>query len=86
MEQSTLTHGKYTIDIGGGGCSVYSLDENNQKIFLCGGIGDPELAMTLVEGLLLVEAKRFYAPDAERTVSSDVVEKKFPKPNFLKRA
>ena len=68
MKEGNLTHGKYTIDIGADGCSIYTL-EKDQKIFICGGIGDPELAMTVVEGLLLVEAKRFYRPDATRSIS-----------------
>ena len=81
MAEGTLTHGKYTIDIERGGCAVYAV-EDDQKIFLCGGIADPELAMSLVEGLLLVEAKRFYHPEAERAVTMSDGE---TVPHFLKR-
>jgi hypothetical protein len=81
MEAGALTHGKYTIDLGSGGCSVYTF-KGDQKVFLCGGIADPELAMAIVEGLLLVEAKKFYAPDAARTVT---VEDGETVPPFLKR-
>ena len=80
MGQETLTHGKYSIDIGRRGCSIYVI-EAEQKIFLCGGIGDPELAMTIVEGLLLVEAKRFYVPEAARAVTMSDGE---TVPHFLK--
>ena len=69
MSEGTLTHGKYTIDIDRKGCAVY-LIEGEQKIFLCGGISNPELAMTIVEGMVLVEAKQFYVPEAARTVST----------------
>jgi len=81
MSEATLTHGNYTIDIETDGC-VVSLIKDNQKIFLCGGIGDPELAMTIVEGLILVEAKKFYHPEAERTVTMHDGE---TVPHFLKR-
>lgn len=63
MVPGSLQHGKYTIDITPKGCTV-SIIEEDQKVPLCGGISDPELAMTIVEGLILVEAKRFYMPDA----------------------
>ena len=82
MIEGNLTHGKYTIDIESGGCAVYSID-NEQKVFLCGGIADPELAMSIVEGLLLVEAKRFYVPEAKRDVTMSDGE---TVPHFLKRA
>ncbi len=82
MSEATLTHGKYTIDIVRGGCAVYTL-EDDQKIFLCGGIADPELAMTIVEGLILVEAKKFYHPEAKRDVT--MVDRETV-PHFLKKA
>jgi len=81
METGNLTHGKYTIDIDPGGCVVSSL-EGDQKVFICGGIADPELAMTIVEGLLLVEAKKFYHPEAARSITMQDGE---TVPHFLKR-
>ena len=81
MSEATLTHGKYTIGIESNGCVVYVI-EDDQKIFLCGGITDPELAMSIVEGLILVEAKKFYHPEAERTVTTPGGE---TVPHFLKR-
>lgn len=81
MDQGNLTHGKYTIDIAPNGCVVSVIDED-QKIPLCGGIQDPELAMTIVEGLILVEAKRFYKPDAERVVTTQTGK---PIPHLLKK-
>jgi len=92
MDQGSLQHGKYTIDISAVGCSVHAIEEG-QKIFLCGGISDPELAMAIVEGLILVEAKRFYKPDAERVVTTAQAVKNVPHfvqdgktvPHFLKK-
>jgi len=81
MSESTLTHDKYTIDIDRGGCTISILEEN-QKIFLCGGIADPELAMTIVEGMILVEAKKFYHPEAARDVTMSDGE---TVPHFLKK-
>ncbi len=81
MSESTLTHGKYTIDIERGGCAIYVIEED-QKIFLCGGIADPELAMAIVEGLILVEAKKFYHPEAKRAVTMSDGE---TVPHFLKK-
>lgn len=81
MSETTLTHDKYTIDIDRGGCTIYILEED-QKIFLCGGIADPELAMTIVEGMILVEAKKFYHPEAARDVKMSDGE---TVPNFLKK-
>jgi len=81
MSEGTLQQGNYTVDIESGGCVVSKI-EGDQKIFLCGGIGDPELAMTIVEGLVLVEAKKFYHPEAARTVT---MADKETVPHFLKR-
>ena len=81
MDQGSLQHGKYTIDIAPTGC-VVSVIEEDQKIPLCGGIQDPELAMTIVEGLILVEAKRFYKPAAERVVT---MQDGKTVPHFLKK-
>ncbi|KKL91719.1 hypothetical protein LCGC14_1891860 [marine sediment metagenome] len=81
MSESTLTHGKYTIDIERDGCAIYVIEED-QKIFLCGGIADPELAMSIVEGLILVEAKKFYHPEATRAVTMADGE---TVPHFLKK-
>jgi hypothetical protein len=82
MSDETLTHGKYTIDIRSDGCVVSMFDEADQKIFLCGQIGDPEIAMNIVEGLILVEAKRFYAPEAGPNVTMADGE---TVPHFLKK-
>ncbi len=81
MTEGTLTHGNYTADIGPGGCAIY-VTKADQKIFLCGGIADPELAMAIMEGLILVEAKKFYHPEAKRAVIMSDGE---TVPHFLKR-
>ena len=81
MAEGTLTHGNYTADIGRDGCTIYVTKED-QRIFLCGGIADPELAMAIMEGLILVEAKRFYHPEAKRAVTMSDGE---TVPHFLKK-
>ena len=81
MAEGTLTHGNYTADIGRDGCTIYVTKED-QRIFLCGGIADPELAMSIMEGLILVEAKRFYHPEAKRAVTMSDGE---TVPHFLKK-
>ena len=81
MAEGTLTHGNYTADIERDGCAIYVTKED-QKIFLCGGIADPELAMSIVEGLILVEAKKFYHPEATRAVTMADGE---TVPHFLKK-
>jgi len=67
---STLKTGKYTVEIADAGCGIFKLDDQDEKVFVCGGISDPELAMMLIEGLILVENKRFYYPDSGPTVTT----------------
>jgi hypothetical protein len=78
----TLRTGKYVVDITGNGCSIFKIEENESKIFVCGGISDPELAMMLIEGLILVDNKRFYYPDSGPSVAA---EPKDSMAQFLKR-
>ena len=80
-EKSTLSTGNYTIEFSNGPSHIYKLDEQNNKIWIAAA-ADPNLAMLIIEGLILVEHKRFYHPEAEPTVS---IEGKGEAPPFLKK-
>ncbi len=80
---ATLRTGNYTIELGGAGCTVFRLEGDSSKVFICGRVPDPELAMMIIEGLILVENKRFYYPESTPTM---VTEHKDPTPAFLKRS
>jgi hypothetical protein len=82
QEKSTLSTGKYTIEFGGGPSVIYKFDEDNNKIWLA-SVSDPETAMQIIEGLILVEHKRFYHPEATPTIN---VKDGNPAPPFLKRS
>ncbi len=80
----TLAVDKYTIDLDAAGCKIYKLQKEGQKTFICGDIGDPQTAMEIIEGLIMVEYKRFYYPDSQPTFEQKQEapeEKKIP---FLK--
>jgi len=62
-EKSTLTTGKYTIEFSDGPSNIYAFDENKNKTWIA-AVADPQLAMQIIEGLILVEHKRFYHPDS----------------------
>ena len=80
-ETKTLSTGKYTIEFSNGPTIVYALDEEGNKQWVC-STTDPEKAMSIVEGLLLVETKRFYHPNSKPNISAG--ENK-PIPPFLKK-
>ncbi len=81
QEKSTLSTGNYTIELSDGPSHIYRFDEQNNKIWMAAA-ADPNLAMLIIEGLILVEHKRFYHPEAEPTIS---VESKGETPPFLKK-
>ncbi len=62
-EKSTLTTGKYTIEFSDGPSHIYTFDDNKNKTWIASA-ADPQLAMQIIEGLILVEHKRFYHPDS----------------------
>lgn len=66
-EKSKLSVGKYTIDLDDGGCEIYELHDEGHKTFICGGINNPQIAMEIIEGLIMVEYKRFYYPESQPT-------------------
>lgn len=87
-ENSTLRTGNYTIELSNGPSMVFKIAaEGGSKEWVC-SCPDPEAAMMVVEGLLLVEAKRFYCPDAVPNVNFQAAEPEKaekPVPSFLTR-
>lgn len=75
--KATLTTGKYSIEFSGKVFDIYSSDEG-KRAWICGA-SDPATAMNIVEGLIMVEMKRFYHPEATPTVNNA------PVPPFLKK-
>ena len=82
QEKSTLSTGKYHIEIDEGPSVIYKFDDDGNKIWVA-TTSDPVIAMQIIEGLILVEHKRFYHPEATPTVS---VKDDKPLPSFLKRS
>jgi len=81
-EFATLSTGKYTINLDDKGFSIYTMDASGQKEWVASA-ADPQIAMNIVEGLIMVEIKRFYHPDTAPVLKPEVEEKK-PLPPFLK--
>lgn len=84
QEKSTLTHGKYTIELSNGPSMVFRLDDYGRKEWVA-SCPDPDMAMTVVEGMILVETKRFHYPESTPTLNFEEPEEQKPVPNFLKR-
>ena len=85
-EKSSLTTGKYNIEFSNSGTAIYSFDDLGEKTWVA-TTSDPDQAMLIVEGLILVEHKRFYHPDTQPTITKEnesVVNT--PRPPFLKMA
>lgn len=78
---STLQTGKYTIEFSSSGTAIFTIDDFGDKKWLA-TTTDPDTAMVIVEGLILVEHKRFYHPEAN-PVLRDKENK--PLPPFLIR-
>jgi len=80
-ESPKLTVGNYSIEMVDGGFGIYAIDELDNKQWVATA-PDPELAMKIVEGLIMVEMKRFYHPEATPVIKG--AEGK-PLPPFLKK-
>lgn len=80
--KSTLSTGKYTIELSRGASVVYKFDDSGNKSWVCSA-GDPQIAMEIIEGLILVEHKRFYYPDSAPKIGSAETTKITPP--FLKK-
>jgi len=83
MENSgpTLSVGNFTIEGSEGGFAIFAVDEIGEKEWIATA-PDPEIAMKIVEGLIMVDTKRFYHPESQPTFST--TEGK-PLPPFLKK-
>jgi len=71
--KSTLTTGKYTIEFEDGPSHIYKFDKNQNKIWVASA-SDPDIAMKIIEGLILVEHKRFYHPEATPNITVETKE------------
>lgn len=77
----TLSVGKYTLETSSEATHIYALDDIGTKSWIASTL-DPEMGMKIVEGLILVEIKRFYHPDSTPTLKMEGAEeaKKEPGP------
>ena len=80
-EKATLSVGKFSIEPSPGGFGIFAADELGDKEWIATA-PDPELAMKIVEGLILVDMKRFYHPDSAPVLTGADAK---PLPPFLKK-
>lgn len=80
-EKTTLQTGKYTIEQIDTGFAIFSTNLAGAREWVA-TTSDPAQAMTIVEGLVLVEQKRFYYPETTPVFQS--ADEK-PLPPFLKK-
>ena len=78
---STLSVGNYSIEVTAGGFGVFITKELGEKMWLADA-ADPGVAMQIVEGLILVEMKRFHYPDSTPTFKDGSGN---PLPPFLRK-
>ena len=83
--KTTLSADKYTIELSNGPSHIFKFDKEKQKIWIASA-ADPDLAMQIIEGLILVEHKRFYYPESTPNVTTEIKESSPPSPPFLKRS
>lgn len=84
-ESQTLRTGNYVIELSDGPSVVYKLEPvSGHKDWVC-TCPDPDAAMIVVEGLILVENKRFYYPDSKPSLKFDEKKPEVVTPNFLER-
>jgi hypothetical protein len=79
--KTTLSVGNYSIESETTGFVIYAETERGAKEWVAKTL-DPETAMRIVEGLILVEMKRFYYPESDPTFKDQVGN---PLPPFLKK-
>jgi len=77
----TLSAGKYKIELANGATQIFCEEEDGGKYWVA-STTDPNKAMEIVEGLVLVEMKRFYHPESTPKISSE--DSKTPPP-FLRK-
>jgi len=81
-DKPTLSTGKYHIEQTSGAAAIYATDDQGNQQWIA-STTDPMKAMEIVEGLVLVEMKRFYYPESTPQVNAAEPDK--PVPPFLKR-
>ena len=81
MNDTTLKTGKYTIKLNSEAPQVYAVDEAGTEVWLA-TVKDLDVATTIVEGLILVETKRFYYPESGPKFSPEETKSI---PSFLQR-
>jgi len=81
QEGPILSVGNYTIALTSGGFGIFVTGEPGDKTWLADA-ADPEVAMKIVEGLILVEMKRFHYPDSAPTFKGASGD---PLPPFLRK-
>ncbi len=79
----SLTTDNYSIDLASGGAQIFVTDSAGDKEWVATA-GDPQIAIDIVEGLLLVRAKRFYHPESSPVFETKIAEKS-PVPPFLRK-
>jgi hypothetical protein len=85
QEKKTLRTGNYTIELSDGPAVVHKLHPGTgHKDWVC-TCPDIDSAMIVVEGLILVENKRFYYPESTPTMKFDEAKGDSADPSFLKR-
>jgi hypothetical protein len=72
--QSVRT-GNYVVEFSDGPSIVYQIEPQSGATKWVCTCPDPEAAMIVVEGLILVENKRFYYPDSKPTVTFEEASK-----------
>jgi hypothetical protein len=70
----TLKTGNYVIELSNGPSIVYKIEPTSgSKEWVC-TCPEPEAAMVIIEGLILVENKRFHYPDSAPKLNFENVE------------
>ena len=77
----SLSVGNYSISESPGGYGIFLSDEFGDSQWM-DTAPDPEIAMKIVEGLVMVEMKRFYHPESTPTFKGTDDK---PLPPFLKK-
>jgi len=80
-DKHTLSTSRYTVEFSDGPSNVYAFGLDGKKNWVCSA-ASPTIAMEIVEGLVLVEHKRFYYPQNQPEVKVAIGK---PLPPFLKK-
>ena len=81
QEGPILSVGNYTIELTSKGFGIFITKDLEDRTWLATAT-DPEVAMKIVEGLILVEMKRFHYPDSAPTFKDGSGN---PLPPFLRK-